>query len=673
MDYRRINLLIITAVILAVAVMVFFDVFPYFRQDEGSTAMVEAVQGEAVDSRLIVELGGSSECTMLDEAGVLGTNGLEAYANRFAQVREGQEFDYAVSGLSFESFDLEVCCIEAGGCGPGERVFTVYADGVPLPELAGIDLAAGAGAGSPWQARARGVRAPEGRVDISFKAEAGQATVSYIRFLTGNRSALEFSAMESRHWVPEAMPLSYANGEGQNLSEVVLGRFGSRFCVNPVPQLRGWRQSPLGTWSDDLSEMVLAFRSAQGEIRCLPFTCRYPVFEDVSQESTLTGVAYHCSDPGLPFSVNLYLEAPFYPEDPKVSCAPFFYLKIELVNPTGAPVEGDFLFARPHRYVSVEDRPSALPGGTPGYRFGEWYDFEDASYTGSGASGAMRFEEAVALDDATGVTWRYDGVEKAEAEWMWASPDGYPVIYNHKTFTWRPRGFSGFAWSFDLKAGTSARRTVALAGYRRDGVMEVLGERGYSFFYNQPAAGAFSSIEDVVEYALGPERSSIEEKTAFFDGVLSGPFASGLPENLGNLTALGLQSYIANTWWVANDAGTGMVRRLGRAAFLLPLHPGRGIQQRLVLSLLLAGPAGQATAPVGGLREGRRGRCLGNPRHRLGQPHHRHDLPALRHGGGGERRLHPAPLRLLEADGRHRTDARAFPPCRCLPRLHLGQ
>ncbi len=360
--------------------------------------------------------------------------------------------------------------------------------------------------------------------------------------------------MESRHWVPEPMPLRYTNGEGQDLSEVVLGRFGSRFSINPVPQLLGWRQSPLGTWSDDLSEMVLAFRSADGEVRCLPFTDRYPVFAGMHQEQTMTGVSYRCSDPALPFAVDLTLRAPFYPEDLKVSGAPFFYLELELDNPTGAPVEGEFLFVRPHRYVSEAERPSALDGGVPGYRFSEKYNFADGSYTGDGYTGeAFRFEEAVALDDASGVDWHYQEVE--DAGWVWPSPAGYPLTCDSKTFTWRPRGHSGFSWGFKLAAGGSARRTVVLAGHSPDGVMEVMGERDFSFAYNRPDGPALTSLQAVLDYALGPERADIEAKTDFFDGVLAEPYLTGMTPAGRGLAALGLQNYIVNAWWVCDPGG----------------------------------------------------------------------------------------------------------------------
>jgi hypothetical protein len=555
MSDNRASLLAAIVALLVLGLMACCLLLPFFHQADKSTYHRPESAGGEVDNRLIVELGGDSVGLKLDAGGVLGLDGRSLQARYFSQAREGREFDYAISGLRYESFDLELFCMESQGYGPGERVFTVYADGNPLPELTGVDLAAGVGPNRAWRVMTRGVRAPEGRVDLAFKAEAGLATLSYARLLVGGRSILEFDGRESRHWVPESMPLRYTNGDGQDLSEVVLGRFGSRFSINPVPQLRGWRQSPLGTWSDDLSELVLAFRSPDGEVRCLPFTDRYPVFARMHQELTLTGVSYRCSDPELPFSVDLYLEAPFYPQDLKLSSAPFFYLELKVDNPTGEPVEGEFLFARDHRYISQEDRPSDLPDGIPGYRFAERYNFGDASYLGAGYPGeAYRFEEAVALDDPSGVSWHYDDVENAG--WIWRSHSGYPLPCESKAFTYRPRGHSGFSWSFALPAGGTASRTVVLAGHSPDGVMEVMGDKGYRFIYNQPSGPALSSLQAVVEYALGPEKPAIEEKAAFFNGILAEPYLSELPRSGQGLTALALQSYIVNTWWVCNDAGS---------------------------------------------------------------------------------------------------------------------
>jgi hypothetical protein len=62
-------------------------------------------------------------------------------------------------------------------------------------------------------------------------------------------------------------------------------------------------------------------------------------------------------------------------------------------------------------------------------------------------------------------------------------------------------------------------------------------------------------VDEVVDYALGGERAAIEEKTAFFDGVLSDAYLSSLPAAGRDLAAVALQSFICNTWWVYNGSG----------------------------------------------------------------------------------------------------------------------
>ncbi len=513
----------------------------------------EGLASSGSGNRPLIEIRGESAPQRLDASSLNGLNETDRPASFFAEARVGWEFSYEIRGLPVESFDLELSMVEFEDKAPGQRVFSVSADGIPLPEFTSIDLAAGAGVRNAWQGISRGVPAPGGRVEISFRGESGPALLCYARFLHEGRAFLSFDGRESHYWVSEAMPLRYANGEGQDVYEIILGRMGSRFSINPVPQLLGWRQSPLGTWTDDLVEQVLAFRSG-GEVRCLPFTDRYPTFQRMEQGLRPCGVDYRCSDPVLPYEVGLSLQAPFYPGDQLVSSLPAFYLEVEVANQGDESAEGEFLFARPHRTVPESGGFRPLSGPFPGYVFSEAYAFSEASAPGPGPRDRWySFDEAVAVEDGEGVSWHFR--EPLDASWIWPGPPGYPPAYPHKTFSWHPRGFSGFAWKFRLSPGERAYLRVALACHRGEGIMEVGESSGYRFIYNHPAGLALDSVDETVVKALGPSRRYIQERASFFDLMFDEPVCSLLPPSGRHLACVALQSYIINTWWVFEDGG----------------------------------------------------------------------------------------------------------------------
>jgi uncharacterized protein (DUF608 family) len=62
-------------------------------------------------------------------------------------------------------------------------------------------------------------------------------------------------------------------------------------------------------------------------------------------------------------------------------------------------------------------------------------------------------------------------------------------------------------------------------------------------------------VDAVVDYALGPERTTIEAKTRFFDGLLSDGYLSPLPQSGRDLAAITLQNFICNAWWVYDNFG----------------------------------------------------------------------------------------------------------------------
>ncbi|MDY6796452.1 MAG: DUF5719 family protein [Actinomycetota bacterium] len=508
--------------------------------------MAAPAAAQAGEGRVVVELQGSSSAISLASHTIRNTNNITRQDYKFKQERYGKDFHYVFSGLAKGTYNVEFSFVESKYTSPGKRRFSVYANGslTPLTGLSNLDIYSKVGKDTAYQVTVNGVAAPGGTMDLRFLSSIENATVSNIRLVSGGETALEVMVTETRHW--QALPLRFINGGSQDLQEVILGRFGSRFMVNPVPQLLGWRQSPLGTWTEDLSELVLAFRDSQGDIRCLPFTDRYPVFSAIDQELSLTGVSYVCQDPELAFSAVITVKAPFYPRDTKLSSAPFFYVDIKVSNPGSSGVSGDFMLVQPNK-ANPTTSPQLLGGGKTGYKFATRYNYADESYIDSGGSECW---EALAVDDATGITVHTDITPQ-----IWASPSGYPLPYRHDVYTFQARGYSGLEWSFNLAGGSSNERTVVLAGHTDDQVLTVRGDGGYRFFYRDPSGPNLSDVDAVLDYALGAERSTIEGKTAFFDGILGDAYLSGLDADGEDLATCALQSFICNTWWCSNASG----------------------------------------------------------------------------------------------------------------------
>jgi xylan 1,4-beta-xylosidase len=501
---------------------------------------------------IVVELQGNSWPVSLEGRPIQGIDNNDRQAYKYKGLREGEDFHYVIAGLTGDTYEVELSFAEYAHSLPGGRVFNVHVNGVIPPNLASLDLCAKAGKERAYQVTVTDVSVPDGILDLRFEAAKGLAMVCHIRLITEGHKDLDIDTGESRHW--SFTPLRFPGSQDQNVFEAILGRFGSRFMVNPAPQLLGWRQSPLGTWTGDLSEFVLAFRSEEGEIRCLPFTDRYPVFSAIDQQLSLTGITYTCHDPSLPFQAAVTLKAPFYPEDVKLSTAPFFYLEIEVSNPGESEVQGEILLARPHKDDNVgKDSPRSLKGSR-GYKYTGRYTYGQESHVNEeNNSGYFEFWEALAVDEPSSVNWHFEDI--AETGWMWDSPPEYPQPRPFLVYSFIPRGYSGFDSTFVLDGNASQTITAVLACHTAEGVLEVRGEKGNRFLYNNPAGPNLGSVDAVVDYALGSERPSIEEKTAFFDTVLSDAYLSPLPQSGQDLAAVALQNFIINAWWCYDNWG----------------------------------------------------------------------------------------------------------------------
>jgi hypothetical protein len=537
-------------ILIVVGLIAFYPIF--FLNGSGWGSVPDASKTLSYAGDIIIELQGNSWPVSLEGRPVQGFDNQTRQEYKYKSVREGEDFHYVIAGLTQYAYDVEFSFVEYAHSLPGGRVFNVSCNGSGLPGLSSVDLCAKAGKERAYQVAVPGVVAPGGIMDLRFEADKGLALVSHIRLSAPGISDIEIDTAESRHWT--TFPLRLQDTADLNVYEAVLGRFGSRFMIDPAPQLLAWRQSPLGTWTDDLSELVLAFRDAGGDIRCLPFTDRYPVFSTIDQQSTLTGITYTCEDPSLPFQAIVTLKAPFYPQDEKISTAPFFYLEIELLNRGEGEVSGEIMLARPHKDYNVGRESPRLLKGSHGYKFTTRYTYgQESQVNEDNNSGYFEFWEALAVDDASRVNWHYADI--TSTSWMWDSPSGYPQERPYSVYTFVPRGYSGFDAPFTLGGYGNDSLTAVLACHSADGVLEVGSDSGYRFAYNNPDGPDLGSVDEVVDYALGSERANIEEKTAFFDSTLSDAFISGMPQAGRNLAACALQNFICNAWWTYGNSG----------------------------------------------------------------------------------------------------------------------
>ncbi len=537
--------------LIIVGLMAFYPILFFAGSGWGSSAGRENA-ALSYSGGVIIELQGNSWPVSLEARPVQGTDDQSRQEFKFKSIREGEDFHYVIAGLPRDIYDLELSFVEYAHTLPGGRVFNVYCNDVIPPGMASLDLCAKAGKERAYQVTVPGVSAPGGILDLRFEAVKGLALVGHIRLSAPGERDLEIKSGESRHWT--YIPLRFQGSPEQDLYEAVLGRFGSRFMINPVPQLLAWRQSPLGTWTDDLSEFVLAFRDDEGDIRCLPFTDRYPTFSAIDQQLSLTGITYVCRDPSLPFEAVVNFTAPFYPEDVKLSTAPFFYVEIDLYNPGMEAVGGEILLARPHKDNNSGDVAPVSLKGSRGFKYTTQYTYGQESHVNEESnSGCFEFWEALAVDEPSRVNWHYEDI--TASGWMWDSPAGYPLQRDFPVYSFVPRGYSGFDAPFTLEADGFDSFTSVLACHGGEGVLEVRGEKGNRFIYNQPTGPNLGSVDAVVDYALGPERPAIAERTTFFDGIVSEHYLSPLPQAGRDLAACALQNFICNAWWVYDNWG----------------------------------------------------------------------------------------------------------------------
>jgi len=497
-----------------------------------------------------------------------GTDGGAKQAYKFQRQRTGRHFSYAIANLDRHArYSVELSFVEHDAANAGSRRFNVYVQGIAARK--GLDIFATAGGNSAFQSVLEAKADARGVVRVEFRSDeagcAGDATISTIRVFQASGDIAEVDASACRNsLVPE--PVRHFNSSTQDTYEAILGRLCSSASLDLLPQRLACRYSTLGTWTGDLSELVIALRQGS-TIRALPFTDRFPLWETIKQSESMTSVDLKCSSSATPLEVSASFRAPFYPRNEKVSSAPFFYIDVTVTNSGDEAVSASVLLAHPHKeeFSSSGIRPF-FDGTASGITSRTSYSYLDESIT---ASNYKKATEALVVpaSESSGLTFL--GTEQSKfsdfsaTSLMGWSASGYPELNSdaaHPVYSFYPRGYTGATWRVSLTPGASATRHFVLAGYVAYPILNVANrsysDSGFKFRYTTQFAG----IADVIDYATGQRTSgdAIEKKCDFFDSV----FSSGEFLALGthtpavrNLIACSFRTYLTNTWWARSSTG----------------------------------------------------------------------------------------------------------------------
>ena len=541
----------------------------------GLTIATAQAASAAGSGQPIVELqqNGSSDVTfpsMFNTTRIAGTDTVTRQEYKFQRERQGRYFTYAIGNLTpVSTYSVELSFVEHDYTSAGARLFNVYVQGSMV--LYRMDLYALAGKNKAVQRTYLGTTDTAGVLKVCMRSnEAGcraYATISTIRLYQGATSAVEVNAYASR--LNMTPPVRLAASANQDVFEAILGRLGARASLDLLPQRLAARFTTLGDGTGDVSDLVLALNDGTN-IRALPFTDRYPVWENVGQSQTMTSQTFTCSSGAVPFDVTVKFRAPFYPGQDKLSGAPFIYMDVTVTNRGRAPASPSFMVSMPHKTDFATSAVAPVSTGTQtGLESSTNYNYFDESinlYSArhateslavpAGESGGLQFKGAVESDFADFTSDRL---------WTFYSPPGYPKTYSdykNPTYSFYPRGYTGAMWSIaDLGAGAQAIKHFVLGGYIADRMLTVSNSGYQDSTFRFRYRTQFASVRDVVDYAVNDRLAgdAIESKEDFFDSTLASDQYLALDasyrDSVKNLMVSGFQSFLSNTWWAHSDNG----------------------------------------------------------------------------------------------------------------------
>ncbi len=458
----------------------------------------------------------------------------------FQAERYGKQFAYRFYGLPAGSYSVKLGFCE-NKFEPGERVFNVLINGRTV--LQDFDIVAETGRKLEALIKTVRVQIGEEPLEIAFQGTKDNAKINLIRIyndklvvkiLPGSETQTTFRP-EKDSEAPYML----------EMYETALAKLGSRLCINPRPQSRVWRQSALGHADYNVAYFekdpdLYRLEPVQHVfgVRCgaqyysLPFDKRCPSFPHVAQEQTLTSLTYRCSAPGLPVELQLTFRAPFYPQDVRISTAPFIFLDVTLTNKTGRPQEADFVLGESQR---ARDKVN---------RFG--CDTSQGLVWHTKVFGKATNEVWAVPKSAAGVTFYLGNLPLPEAK-AEAAPSATRDEDGRLVITPAPLApFHGAVWQAALPPHGRVTQSFIYVGYVAEPVLEVIG-RPTRFKYHE----FFKSAGEVADYAWR-NRGELQRKTALFESTVS---EATLSPALRELLAFAFQSWLMNTWWTVDQEG----------------------------------------------------------------------------------------------------------------------